>query len=148
MNMTKSAAHEIGAQHQRQKDDGSWRDIRTAPKDGTFIEIKNSYGVAPSYGVHHWTDECRTTDGEMFKTDFHWGNPNERSYPSEGSHLSWRPYDGDPAAYIDPTCGAQKDSAYWRGAVAAKYNLPSDYFEEKPPSIWQRLFGTKSGNRR
>ena len=32
----------------------AWRPINTAPRDGTVIEIKNNYGLAPWYDLFRW----------------------------------------------------------------------------------------------
>lgn len=86
-------------------DGGGWRPRETAPLDGTAVEIKNSYGVAPTYSLSKW-------DGRYWQ---HVNNPN--SGTCDGAHVSWRPYSGDPAAYVDPTGGAQDTVEYWDRAV-------------------------------
>lgn len=97
---------------------GDWRSIDTVPRDGTLVELRNNYGVLPTYSL------CRWMDGR-------WKNahPAQGGGPIDGAYLQWRPYDGDLANYVDPTGGVQWNAAYWRGGVAAKYGLPVDYFE-------------------
>lgn len=114
----------------------NWQPMSTAPRDGTVVEIKNSYGVAPTYSLGKWTDEglAHGRDGQMhpFKRDHaSWFNIKSGGGWISESSLSWRPYVGDVDSYVDPTGGAQNSMAYWRGAVAAKHGLPLDYFEKQ-----------------
>jgi hypothetical protein len=101
-------------------DGGGWVPMDSAPHDGTVIEIKNSYGVAPSYGLYRWIDDMGGRWAQV-------GQDN--SSFDDGPKFSWRPYLGDPAHYVDPTHGAQRSAAYWRGAAAAVSGLPPDAFE-------------------
>lgn len=131
-------ALEVGAYQHRaelQNFDG-WRSMETAPRDGTVVEIKNSYGVAPWYDLMKWTDEtvAMNQDGisEPYKTDYGWRSVKRLGHGlASESHSHWRPYQGDASGYEDPTGGLQWDMAYWRGAVAAKYGLPLNHFEEE-----------------
>lgn len=144
-----------------------WQQMTTAPRDGTPVELKNSYGVVPWYGLFRWTDEStiRTTESYTDTEGKHRiRDLGERPYKlpkptwvsigrqgqsvDDGPYLQWRPYGSAPASYIDPTGGMQDSPAYWRGAVAAKYGLPFDHFEKqveqntpKSRGFWQRLFG-------
>ena len=149
-----------GAMYQqtmRQQDD--WQPISTAPRDGTVIEIRCTYGVAPWFGIYRWTDGTMTLvqDGKeyTFKGEPRWAKVgDDQSGFSEGPSFSWRPYKGDTASYVDPTGGAQNSMAYWRGASAASKGLPVDYFEKhvernvskstEPTKrgFWSRLFGS------
>lgn len=95
-----------------------WNDIATAPRDGTPVEIQNNWGVAAHYGV------CKWVEGRGWV----YVNDQNRSM-SDGSHLSWRPYDGDVTSYTDPTGGLQDDPRYWRQAAARSAGLPENYFE-------------------
>lgn len=133
-----------------------WRSMDTAPRDGTYVELKCTYGVAPWYCIARWTDEgiAHGPNGKQhpFKRDRpSWRKPEGGGPFSEG-HLQWRPYKGTVESYVDPTDGMQDSMAYWRGAVAAKYGLPPDRFEsevkrnvskERTPKsgFWSRLFG-------
>ena len=115
--MENSQALRMGAQQQGMRHpSGDWRPMSEALRDGTWVEVMNTYGVAPSYSLCRWTDEkaWRSRGGNFFR---------------EEGHLKWRPYAGDPDNYVDPTGGLQNDMAYWRGAVAAKYGLRLDHFE-------------------
>lgn len=139
-------------------DFSGWRSMDTAPRDGTPVELKCTYGVAPWYGVFKWTGKraAHGPNGELheFETEPTWVDARNPSMGvSDEGHLHWRPYNGAVASYVDPTGGMQNDDRYWRGAVAAKYGLAPDAFEEiaarnarknearrKPRvSIWHRI---------
>lgn len=111
-----------------------WRPMETAPRDGTYVELKCTYGIAPWYCIARWTDEdvAYGQDGQMhpFKdTRLSWRKPDGGG-PTDEQFLQWRPYTQDVASYTDPTGGTQNDPAYWRGAVASKYGLPLAYLEK------------------
>lgn len=109
----------IGAQHFHQGQEmGDWLPWQTAPRDGTPIEIRCTYGVAPWYGVYQFVN------GEWIKF-----NDQRSGLMDGGVSCTWRPLQVAPENYVDPTGGAQKTAAYWRGAVAAKYGLPLGTFE-------------------
>ena len=82
----------------------NWNNIQDAPRDGTTIEIQNNWGVAAHYGICKWS--C---GGWVYVHD-------ELMGMSDGPHLSWRPYSGGAADYIDPTNGEQNTDEYWRRA--------------------------------
>jgi len=82
-----------------------WLPIVSAPRDGTVIELKNDYGIAPWYGLHKWV----VGRGWVDATDDSRGC-------GDGPWLSWRAYEGNPAGYIDPTNGAQETTEYWQAA--------------------------------
>lgn len=44
------------------RDFSGWQSMITAPHDGTWVELKCTYGVAPWYCVARWTDECVALD--------------------------------------------------------------------------------------
>lgn len=128
----------IGARQQEfdSRNFNGWRSMDTAPRDGTWVELKCTYGVAPWYCIAHWTDEqsFKDQDGHqhIFKTGkSSWVKPEGGGPFDEGS-LHWRPYAGNVASYVDPTGGVQDDPAYWRGAVASRYGLPLNAFEATP----------------
>lgn len=113
--------NDAGAFHAtRMSQQNDWRPITEAPRNGTVIEIRCTYGVAPWFGLYRWI----TPPGRWAKV----GDDNFGF--SEGPSFSWRPYHGVATEYVDPTGGAQDSMAYWRGAVAAKYGLPLNAFEE------------------
>jgi hypothetical protein len=41
---------------------GGWQPVSTAPRDGTVVEMLETYGVAPWYGIFKWT-KTQTTGG-------------------------------------------------------------------------------------
>lgn len=96
-----------------------WQSMENAPRDGTVIELCNTYGIAPWYGLHRWTKEQVVRDQEGKEFPFTLANPTwvdvqeEAQSVEDGPYLHWRPYTGDPASYVDPTNGAQKTDAYW-----------------------------------
>lgn len=113
-----------------------WRPISSAPHDGTVIEVRCTYGVAPWYGIYRWTDtrKLRDQNGQEseWKSEPSWVKVSDESSGFiEDSTFTWRPYSGRVSSYVDPTGGAQNSAAYWRGAVTAKYGLPLDSFEEQ-----------------
>jgi hypothetical protein len=116
---------------------GDWRSMDSAPRDGSTIEVRCTYGVAPWFGLYHWTDEMNYRDQsgalhQMRGQSKRWGKVGDEGMGfDEGPSFSWRPYRGDAAHYQDPTGGAQNSMAYWRGAVAAKYGLPLNTFERE-----------------
>ncbi len=102
-----------------------WRNITEAPRDGSVIEIQNNYGIAPWYGIFKWVNERGWVDA----TDDNMGLGSD-----DGDHLSWRPFDGSPPSYVDPTNGAQDTNEYWLracGMSASHQTVP----------WWKRLFG-------
>jgi hypothetical protein len=134
-----------------------WQPMTTAPRDGTVIEVINTYGVAPTYSLAKWTKERsaigQNGDRMLFTTEQpEWVDAVKGGGWISESSLQWRPYNGTVTSYVDPTGGAQDSPAYWRGAVAAKYGLPLDYFEKEtarnvaknsdaPKGFWAWLFG-------
>lgn len=107
----------------------------TAPRDGTYVELKNTYGVAPWYCIARWTDENFALGANGTKMTFKTNKPSwvkpDGVGPFSEESLHWRPYNGSVEDYVDPTGGMQNDPAYWRGAVASKYGLPINHFEKE-----------------
>jgi hypothetical protein len=152
-------------------DGGRWRSMRDAPRDGTLIEIKNIFGVVPTYSLAKWTDKdvARGTvdyihpgtsaaltvnlDGSPVETDsVTMDEPEWKRVPDGGgyieeTHLLWRWYGGTVESYLDPTAGVQNRPEYWRGAVATRHGLDLRAFEtptryqRSKTSFWRRLFG-------
>jgi hypothetical protein len=117
----------------RMIDQSEWKPIKDAPHDGTTVEIVETYGVAPWYGLYKWTKDAVATDLSTGKTShFQMENPSWRSVDTPGGGVSaddgclfWRPYKGG-ITYTDPTGGAQKSVAYWCTAMHAEYDAKKD----------------------
>lgn len=119
--------------------------MQTAPRDGTVIEVKCTYGVAPWYRLFKWTDEYRcmgqASDEPNYKGVHEWRSADLMCGIVDTDSLYWRPYAGTIENYIDPTGGVQDDMAYWRGAVAAKYGYSPDLFEKTVTPQPAQMFG-------
>lgn len=104
-------------------DDEGWRSMDSAPKDGTIIEVRCTYGVAPWYGLFRWTTKylALSNGGKILVEDSTpgWHSPTENAGFTADSTFTWRPYKGSSTAYDDPTHGAQKTNAYWLSAARA-----------------------------
>src|SRR5208283_1963955 len=115
--------------------ENEWRDLCTAPRDGTIIEIRSTYGVAPWYGLYKWTTtHCSLgVDGGLhqYEAEADWCGVNRLgSVFTESRDFMWRPYQaGNPEQYIDPTNGAQETARYWRQAVAHESGVSLLYLE-------------------
>lgn len=111
-----------------------WRPMSEAPRDGTVIEIRNAFGVLPTYSINRWSgsDDQMWSDAKP-RPPCHDPAPTTVKdkqgkvigYYSTGScfislgfearsepGLAWRPFVGNPAAYREhnPTM------AQWRAA--------------------------------
>lgn len=124
----------------------TFKSMDTAPRDGTIIEVMNSYGFRPTFALAQFIEDPH---GGEFR-----GYPDStRCWVSE-SNLSWRPYDGDPDSYIDPTGGAQNTFRYWGVDRDGRFDKEYTVFSNekvitgagtliapvKKRSWWQRLF--------
>lgn len=108
--------------------------MEEAPRDGTIIEVRNDSGIAPSFGLWKWSTDrsWKSPDGStvVIERDPTWiGVRDHKISFAESAKFTWRPWEGDPDKYIDPTGGLQNSPAYWRGAHAAKLGQWPDYFE-------------------
>jgi hypothetical protein len=93
---------------------GGWRPIMTAPRDGRVVELLETYGIAPWYGLFRWG----SMDGEKpewIETD----RPN--LFVGEDKCLFWRPYKAT-GKYVDPTNGAQYTVEYQCRWMGRPYN--------------------------
>lgn len=100
---------------------GDWRSMLTAPRDGTVIEVLETYGYAPWFG--------------LFKYDRTWATfPYWKSVDQVGTGLStedcafWRPYKGT-GKYVDPTGGLQNKVAFTCLFLHLPYNKRKDACE-------------------
>lgn len=98
---------------------GGWKPVATAPRDGTVVEMLETYGIAPWYGRFKWVK------GDWISAD----DPNRGVH--EDSCLFWRPLPkiakGKP--YVDPTNGQQNSTEYWCRAARKPYNKKKDACE-------------------
>ena len=114
---------------------GGWQPISLAPRDGTTIEMLETYGVAPWYGLFKWTRYrvALDLDGKFHvftAIEPSWiGADNPTRGVQEDSCLFWRPYKGT-GKYVDPTGGAQNSMAYWCAAIYRRYNKKKDACEK------------------
>lgn len=44
-----------------------WRTMESAPRDATVVEIRNGYGLMPTYGLFRWTDEEWSMDSNCVR---------------------------------------------------------------------------------
>ncbi len=109
---------------------GGWKPAKFAPHDGTVVEMMETYGVAPWYGLFKWTKDHISVWGngpdKGKKTHFDaapsWvGVSDPESGVDEDECLFWRPYKSS-GKYVDPTNGAQRSIAYWCLAVHRPYD--------------------------
>jgi len=114
---------------------GGWQPVSIAPRDGTTVEMLETYGVAPWYGLFKWT-RFRVAFGIDDKyyvftaPEPSWVSADDpRMGVQEDSCLFWRPYKGT-GKYIDPTGGAQNSMAYWCAAIYRRYNKKKDACEK------------------
>jgi hypothetical protein len=125
---------------------GGWKSVSTAPRDGTIIEMMETYGVAPWYARFYWrkkgthveetipfiyVDKSGKQTTKVEKISYAENNPrwidadDAQSGVTEDECLFWRPYKGT-GKYVDPTGGAQKSVAYWCAAVHRPYDAKTD----------------------
>lgn len=99
---------------------GDWKPIHEAPRDGTVIEVLETYGIAPWYGLYKWVK----LDGNP--SPGHWMSAEELNKGViEDACLFWRPY-SKSGTYKDPTNGAQNGVAYWCAAMHRPYDKKTD----------------------
>lgn len=113
---------------------GGWRSMKTVPRDGTAVELIQTYGYAPTYGLFRWS-RFVVGIGDT------WEHKHELAAPlwvevlkgHDGimteDCLYWRPYKGKPEDYKDPTGGHQWDVAYWCSYTHTRYNKKKDACE-------------------
>lgn len=96
---------------------GGWKSVSSAPRDGTTVEMLETYGVAPWYGIFHFSEGRWEKVGDRY------------SGVEEDGCLFWRPYGGAAGSYVDPTGGAQESVAYWCTYMHRPYNKEKDACE-------------------
>jgi len=126
------AALSLSACHHKIDDGGGWRSMWDAPRDGTPIEIKNNYGVMPTYSLDKFatsitTGVCQNTSPCAHPVDTVqiqmpggiWLTVAPKAYAQgyfdqkDDANYQWRPYHGAIKDYVDPTHGAQDTADYW-----------------------------------
>lgn len=112
-----------------------WKPVASAPRDGTVVEMLETYGIAPWFGLFRWTTDFVSTDGKTGELiHFKSSTPNWVGVDRPGQNVSedeclfWRPYKPQPR-YVDPTGGAQWSNAYWCAAAHRRYDKKTDRCE-------------------
>lgn len=108
-----------------------WRSVDSAPHDGTVVEMMQTYGVAPWYGLFKWSKDGAALGqgGQVVKYVLE--RPEWVSVDSPGTGvvesacLFWRPYKG-AGKYVDPTNGFQNKMAYTCAALHLAYDAKRD----------------------
>lgn len=107
-----------------------WRRIESAPKDGTVIEIQNSFGIRPWYGLFKWDNKmpittyacngepstCSVVSVKTQNIPYSWVQVNESGTAldmADIDYLRWRPYHRH-GAYVDPIMDLQTIPGYWQ----------------------------------
>jgi hypothetical protein len=105
---------------------GGWMLLESAPKDGTVVEVLNTYGIAPHYSLNRWT---KVGDSNMQG----WVDleQDHNFLLTDSKHcFFWRPYNYVPGKkYVDPTGGAQDKVAYECAWMHVQYNRKTGYCE-------------------
>lgn len=110
---------------------GGWRPGKTAPRDGTAVEVMETYGIAPWYGIFKWTRDSIATGQDGKLVPFTSAQPQWVSVDTPGHGVSdddclfWRPYN-KKGKYSDPTGGSQNSVAYWCTALHLRYDAKKD----------------------
>jgi len=104
-----------------------WKPAKTAPHNGTIVEMMQTYGVAPWYGIFRWTRVIKSQTGTFKLPKPTWVAVDRIGhYVDEDACLFWRPYRSIGKFYVDPTGGAQNSIAYWCAAVRMHYDEKTD----------------------
>lgn len=102
-----------------------WKPIQDAPRDGTVIEVLETYGIAPWYGIYKWVElagpysDDRTPRGHWMSAE------NDHTGVIENPCLFWRSYN-KTGKYIDPTNGAQDTVEYQCQYMHRPYDKAKD----------------------
>jgi hypothetical protein len=94
---------------------GGWKPIATAPKTGVTVEVLQTYGIAPWYGLFKWNKDTNMWQDAI---DPRKGVGEECAF--------WRPTQSTPTTYREPTGGAQNSVEYWCRAAHRPYNKKKD----------------------
>ena len=101
-----------------------WKPLSTAPHDGTVVEILNTYGIAPTYGLFKYDAKLQWVQVDV----------KDRGL-SDGNCMYWRSYTGAIDKYVDPTGGKQNSVAYWCSAEHMYYDKKNDKCVSRPVQI-------------
>lgn len=93
---------------------GGWKQASSAPRDGTIVEMLQTYGVASWYGLFKYEPRM----GWVSITQPHMGVSEDC--------LFWRPYKAS-GKYVDPTNGAQDTPEYWCNAMHRPFDKKTGY---------------------
>src|SRR6266705_4767231 len=109
---------------------GRWKAVNSAPRNGTAVEMLETFGTAPTYGRFAWTRDHTSLDSEgkmvHFRASPSWVNLDKPGFGVvENDCLFWRPYKGT-GHYIDPTNHQQDNVAYWCAAMHSQYDKHTD----------------------
>jgi hypothetical protein len=121
---------------------GGWQPIASAPRDGTAIEVLETYGVAPWYARYKWMkkgtkymETVMFSDGNGKQTDEtmemtepvgRWVDTSDQHKGlSEDNCAFWRPV-AQTGEYVDPTGGAQNSVKYWCDSMHIAYDKKTD----------------------
>ena len=119
----------VGAGGGRGGSDGSgkpggqdgWTPISTAPKDGTVIEVRCTFGVAPWYGLYFWKKEIFFNNAGRHEGRWCKSGDENRGFDPDDRFFSWRNTNQTSTQYVDPTGGAQNTEEYWRRACGFRW---------------------------
>lgn len=110
---------------------GGWKPVASAPHDGTVVEMMETFGIAPWYGIYKWTKEATSTDEKGARIPIKLNSPTWISIDRPGTSvdedecLFWRPYT-NAGKYVDPTGGAQDTVEYWCRYLHLPYDKKKD----------------------
>jgi hypothetical protein len=90
-----------------------WKTMGSAPKNGAVVELAQTYGLAPTYGLYKWV-----RGSWQSVSDEHKGMSQDCAY--------WRPVKGAVKSYVDPTGGKQDTIKYWCDAMHVKHDPKKD----------------------
>ena len=99
---------------------GNWRPLHEAPRGGRVVEVLNTYGVAPTYGLFRFVENSE---------DGYWSSYDGNSVLVSEACMFFRPFTGDPNHYVDPTHGRQFTTKYWCDAMHRGYDRKRDVCE-------------------
>ncbi len=112
---------------------GGWMPSATAPHNGTVVEMMQTFGIAPWYGLFKWSDVTTSMSGhgpvQIKLSSPEWVSADGQHGGMSGLECAfWRPYKKpETEKYTDPTGGAQNSVAYWCAAAHVAYDPKTGY---------------------